>query len=309
MVERTDLNTVDVRPVPPPQQGQAIQLVLSYQAEEIRASSVSASLDALSRGKVSPDGLFQAYRGTVVVGAVWANVLPGRTASVWAPQLSQTEEEATAQLLLQAVDRFLQSRRVRMAQSLLEVGQQLAARRLERAGYVHAADLLYLVSLANHFPVTSPAGRLEFQPYTDIGWQRLGRLIEETYRGTLDMPRLNGVCPIDDVLTGYHHTGAAGTQRWFFVRHAGRDVGCLLLADHPEQGQLELVYMGLVPQARGKQWGLEVARFAQWTTRLAGRNRLVLAVDAANEPAIGMYVAAGFADWERRRVFMKLLAG
>jgi ribosomal protein S18 acetylase RimI-like enzyme len=80
------------------------------------------------------------------------------------------------------------------------------------------------------------------------------------------------------------------------------------LADHPQEENWELVYMGLVPSARGNGWGREVVRHAQWLTRQAGRPRLVLAVDAANHPAVAMYTCAGFRAWGRRRVYLKALA-
>jgi hypothetical protein len=42
--------------------------------------------------------------------------------------------------------------------------------------------------------------------------------------------------------------------------------------------------------------------------RRGGAERLVLAVDAGNEPALRGYAAAGFVAWDRRGVFLKLLA-
>ena len=103
-----------------------------------------------------------------------------------------------------------------------------------------------------------------------------------------------------DVLAGYRATGSHDPQRWLLVRHEGRDVGCLLLSDYPEQGNVELVYMGVVPEARGEGWGMHIARQAQWLARQAGRPRLVLAVDAANAPALRIYLALGFRPWDRR---------
>ena len=38
------------------------------------------------------------------------------------------------------------------------------------------------------------------------------------------------------------------------------------------------------------------------------RQRLVLAVDAANEPALRTYAAAGFQAWDRRSVFIRVMA-
>jgi RimJ/RimL family protein N-acetyltransferase len=50
---------------------------------------------------------------------------------------------------------------------------------------------------------------------------------------------------------------------------------------------------------------MEIARFAQWQTKCLGRARIVVAVDAANEPAVRMYSAVGFQAWDRRRVYFR----
>jgi hypothetical protein len=50
-------------------------------------------------------------------------------------------------------------------------------------------------------------------------------------------------------------------------------------------------------------------RRAQSLAAEAHATCLLLAVDAANEPAVAMYAAAGFAAWDRRSVLVRLLAG
>ena len=70
---------------------------------------------------------------------------------------------------------------------------------------------------------------------------------------------------------------------------------------------MELVYMGLVPEVRGHGWGLELVRRAQGIAGRCGRERLVLAVDAQNAPAVALYEAAGFVRWDERRAFMRQL--
>ena len=86
-------------------------------------------------------------------------------------------------------------------------------------------------------------------------------------------------------------------------------IGCLLLADHPQDNQFELVYMGIVPQARGQRFGADVTRQALWLTGAAGRRQLVLGVDAENEPALQIYEQLGFTEWDRRRVLLKTVEG
>ena len=60
-------------------------------------------------------------------------------------------------------------------------------------------------------------------------------------------------------------------------------------------------------RARKRRRGLGVAivRQAQWLTRCAARERLVLGVDSANEPAMKVYAAAGLIAWDRRSVYVR----
>ena len=99
-------------------------------------------------------------------------------------------------------------------------------------------------------------------------------LVERTYVNTLDVPSLDDVREIDDVLHGYEQTGVFSADRWFFIRNCDEDAGCLLLNDHPEAKQWELVYMGIVPESRGNGWGSQATRFALQLAK-GGRARAV----------------------------------
>src|SRR5690606_30179312 len=90
--------------------------------------------------------------------------------------------------------------------------------------------------------------------------------------------------------------------------NAAHMVGCLLLADHPATDQIELVYMGMVPEARGHGWGEHVVRQAQWLCRRRGCQRLVLAVDEANDPAVRMYASCGFVSFDRKALWLLPIA-
>ena len=118
-------------------------------------------------------------------------------------------------------------------------------------------------------------------------------------------PQLNGIRHIDDILASYRATGRFDPSNWLFVCHDGVDIGCLLLADHPRLGHLELVYMGIAPEARGNGYGLAIVRHAQWLTRLRGHPRFILAVDEQNAPALAAYQTAGLVGWEKRSVWMR----
>jgi ribosomal protein S18 acetylase RimI-like enzyme len=68
-----------------------------------------------------------------------------------------------------------------------------------------------------------------------------------------------------------------------------------------------LVYLGVIPAARGHGYGLALTRHALWLARQFRRQRVVLAVDAANAPAISVYEAAGFFGFDQRLVIIKKL--
>jgi ribosomal protein S18 acetylase RimI-like enzyme len=68
---------------------------------------------------------------------------------------------------------------------------------------------------------------------------------------------------------------------------------------------MELLYLGLIPEVRGRGWGKQLVRHAQWLTRRAGRRQLVTAVDSANLPAVQTYTAMDFQAWQRRRLYIK----
>jgi len=97
-------------------------------------------------------------------------------------------------------------------------------------------------------------------------------------------------------------------ENWLFVRHEGEDVGVLLLADHPKGRHWELMYMGIVPEYRGRGWGRQIAHYAQWLARGARAERLLVAVDAKNRPAANVYRSTGFEIWELRAVYVRTRA-
>jgi len=296
-----------IRPASPERWAEVLWLVFRHLSADDRLVRVDALLDAARSGRLSLDGLLEARRGDRLVGGVFSEIQVGRAAVVWPPRLAPGEPAATAEQLLASLCELLARERICVAHTLLEPGMREDGDLLRAAGFEPLADLIYLACADTHFPRLLPKSSLDFEPYWPAEHERLARLVEATYQETLDCPRLNGLRQIEDVLAGYRATGVFAPSRWLLVRHQDQDVGCLLLADHPEQENWELVYMGLVPFARGKGWGKHVTRHAQWLTAQAGRPRLVVAVDAANTPAIRTYSFLGFERCDRRSVYLKAL--
>ena len=242
------------------------------------------------------------------MGSIFSQIQPGKYAQVWLPCLVQNEAAGTAVNLLRATVEWLDQGRVCMAQILSEAVDAEDEKTLCEGGFDYLTDLLYLVCLDDDFPHAALPCPLEFEVYNSQNHHRLARIVDATYRETLDCPKLNHVRQLDDVLEGYRATGDFFTGRWLIVRYENRDVGCLLLADHPRYENMELVYMGVIPENRGQHWGADIARRAQWVARQAGRPRLVLAVDASNRPAIDLYASVGFRTWDQRRIYYRIFS-
>ena len=289
----------------PESRGEALAVLLGEWAPAERAGLVAELVAGGADGSVALEGLLEARRAGHLAGAVWAQELAGRSALLWPPCLLPGEPETTGEALLTAAVGYLERRDVAMAQVLLKTADSGRIGQLRRAGFTHLAELLYLISFEQDFPTTRPHTSLDFEPTGTQNEPRLARLVERTYVGTRDCPQLSGTRSIQEVLAGYRATGSFHPSRWSIARDAGRDIGCLLLTEHPRQRQWELIYMGLVPEARGSGWGSEMVRYAQWQAREAGFSRLVLAVDADNGPARAIYDATGFSCWERQSVFWR----
>jgi ribosomal protein S18 acetylase RimI-like enzyme len=267
-------------------------------------------LDAQRRGYLDMEGLFSARRGHRLVGAAWGQQLAGKSAFCWPVGLAKDEPLTTANLLQQAVDHYLDSSPVAVTQAVLPHAEGPEADVLRQAGYQYLTDLAYLAWPAVPERPGPPdpedtADRLWFEPVGPHQRREFGKLIEATYTGSLDCPQLDGRRSIDDVMVGYAHTGLPRWDWWLWARWDSRPVGCLILTDHPNHEQAELIYLGILPEFRGRGWGDQLTRHAQRLTRQAGRERLVLAVDQANWPALRMYRRAAFGVWDRRSVFVR----
>jgi ribosomal protein S18 acetylase RimI-like enzyme len=287
----------------------AVQWIWSELDPELRHRLYNAAV--ADSQKFGPDywsGLVACQRDEALVGVAWVQPHAGRAASVHGPVVSIDDPQLAASLVRFSVE---QAARLDIAciQALLPNEYTPQAAALTAAGFHRVADLLYMFSAAGECPAWAPESELQFRTATRA---ELAIIVEQTYRGSLDCPAVDGLRTIDDVLAGYRATGNVRPEHWQVVSIGkgvgARQIGCLLLADHPETDQMELVYMGIVPEERGRRWGLHLVRQAQWMVRQSGRQRLVLAVDEANHPAVRMYAASGLVTFDRKTLWLHEVA-
>ena len=261
------------------------------------------ALNTINKNDAEPfSGLLIAQSCGEISAVIWVQIQPGRTAVVWLPQ---TDHPAALDLVRAATE-FLDKRAVALAQILTRPETHIDPRMLVAGDFKPLALLNYLTVGESHFPPVQPNGKLEFEPLADDQPARLAELLLATYEGSLDCPALNGIREPQDTILGYRAQSNLTTRPWYFVRHQHQDVGVLILDTHKEGENWELVYMGIVPDARGKGFGWQILQHALWLASQGGTQRMVLAVDEDNEHALRTYRRAGFVMWDRRQVFARL---
>ncbi|BBO33521.1 GNAT family N-acetyltransferase [Lacipirellula parvula] len=246
-----------------------------------------------------------------IAAVAWVQRLPGDTACLWIPPVN----DAAGLAVMRAAAAFVDERHIPLTQLVASPDDGYADADCELAGFPRFTTLRYLyvdltgdaLPVGAHRQPSAPNG-LHFAGDAEREAVRLQQLIEQTYVGTLDCPQLDGVRPLAEVLEGYRSQGTHRPEHWYLAQAEGLDVGVLILAEHPGLGNWEVVYMGVAAAARGRGYGSAIVEFAMSVAASRHAERLVLAVDAANEPALQMYRALGFITWGERVVYARLRA-
>ncbi len=191
-----------------------------------------------------------------------------------------------------------------------------------KLGFEPIAKLEYLAGpIKEHDGRSSAQQDLSGLEFVGIDWEgadrsldNFAKLVSSTYISTLDCPRLAEFRSAPQTLAGYQQSGAFTSQLWFRVfdrrEPSGEPVGCVILSDHSRSahatsGAIELVYMGLVPEARGRGLGRQMLQQAILLAGRFGAARMIMAVDQDNQPARLIYHQAGFGTILTESVWVK----
>jgi len=243
-----------------------------------------------------------AVRAGEVIGSVIVVRGAGRCAAIRPPRLLDWDAEPAARLLAAAAAHAANKHRARLIQSLIDpAAADRLVPALQRAGFEPLATLSYM-----RRPVR--AEETEGEPDTPPGltWHRYARTryrafadtIAATYADTFDCPKLVGLRTVDDAIDTHKHTGRFRPRCWRLLLDGGRPVGVALVNDVLGRG--ELVYLGVVADARGRGLGRTLLARAIRDTAGLGLPRLGLAVDVTNTPAVRLYSSANFHETHRR---------
>lgn len=284
---------------------------IDLQVEGFLAYARSISLDlhrqvlALRTGEAGAD---------IIAGMCLWVPSPGRTAMLFAPNLSEFPESAAATEA--AIRGAMEDARTRggivLVQAMMEPADAAGKTVFAAAGLSQLATLTYMerqppVHPPNPDSYALPAGH-ELRPYSAQTHALFAEAILRSYEQTLDCPALSGLRDIEDVVAGHQAVGPFDPQLWSVLLRYGKPEGCLLLNEVPARHGLELVYLGLAPEARGHGLG---RMLMQRVLAIAARrhfNVATLAVDASNAPAVRLYRRCGYTSVAQRVAMIRKLA-
>jgi ribosomal protein S18 acetylase RimI-like enzyme len=278
--------------------------------EEQVAGSVAHFLDYANQSHVDPSRQVQAVdgRGQIVGMCLWVPS-PGRTALIFAPNMREHPGAAgaSAACVKQALEDAAAAGVV-LVQAMIEPGDAVGQQAFESAGLWLLAKLQYMERRPPLMvpTVTLPAG-VKLEPYSAGTHDLFKETIQESYRDTLDCPALSGLRDMEDVVAGHKAVGPFDPQLWSLIVEHNRPLGVMLLADVVARNALELVYLGLVPAARGRGLGRALMNRVLAISARRGFALASCAVDAGNEPAVRLYKRCGFTRVAERSAMIKKL--
>ena len=296
---------ITVSTAKPQRHAEALSLLFAHLPPEEHDEQVHESLNAFSNGQLSPEGLLVAERGGVLVGALLYLMQPDRCIYVWPPSVSTNADlDTVAGALLDETRKRARDHDAWIAQCLVDPEAASDRELLVRNGFFHLTDLNYLNRPVSDDLPSLPSIPLEKTTFdgTDAGLRRFADVIQRTYAGSLDCPGLKGIRTAADAMASHRATGVFLPKLWTVFGDERGDAGVLLFADHPDDDAWEVVYMGIVPEARGRDYGRAMLLNGLHEARADGRDSIALAVDSRNHYAGRVYEDLGFRQTDVRSV-------
>lgn len=237
-------------------------------------------------------------------GAVLALLLPGRTVVLMIPPAGEvgTTLASQTEVTRQAAAELEQDRPY-FLQALVE--PYCAAKQVvfQAAGFEFLTRLQYLEAAVSDSG--GSADEFSWVSYNEERCKQFEELVARTYVGSLDCPELTRLRPESDALAAHQASGEFEPALWEICKRGGAEAGCVLCAPLPDAKALEVVYMGVVPEARGMGIARRLLRRAAQHATARRLARLLLVVDERNAPARRLYEQHGFRCTSVRDAYLR----
>lgn len=282
----------------------ALNLMFQHLGQPACRARIANVLDLIALGEIDPDGILIAKRDSEIHGAIACLPMPGASALVWPPR----GENATFDLLIIAGLAWLQTRGIKLAQTILADSDAGTLAPLQKHGFVPAGPMHFFRHPLTTLPESAEETALQLQPMTPVPADIIAETLQRTYHGTLDFPEMSDIRTIDDVMASYRTNPTLRLENSRLALSDDEPVGIFLLCELETLGGWDLTYLGVVPERRRRGVAKALVQAALHIAADAGAAHLDVAVDARNGPAIQLYSAAGFQLFDRRLVSLRFLA-
>lgn len=299
------------RPRNSSEKASAIRQLLSGPDRPASLEEVSHVLSLSSNGELDLSGLVGAWDGSNAVAAGLFFITSDGIAHLWPVEVGKDHPDrdeigaAVTQTLIELIDRV----GCPFAQSLAECNRLDQKLALERSGFRYLAKLNLLecsLSLigAGAEEIAIPAIRI-----TEETSARFAATIEQTYIGSRDCPGFMGIRTAADALESYKAAGEFSPENWWLVENKGRDIATILVNNCHDGSSREIVYLGVVPEARRSGIARRLLLAALRTAAIDGYRSVIVSVDAENAPAMQLYQQCHFIPKARHAVFIRPFGG
>jgi mycothiol synthase len=300
----------DILPVEPNQLDEAMRFLAAGSRRSLSASRLARKFVSLAHQAHNHPTIAWALGDNRPLGVAMTLDRPGNSAVIYhctataAGVNPAATAAAIADVSQQALDRGLA-----FVQAVLSGTDDADAAMIRQAGFEHLADL---ETLRGDLPL--PAGdplphesSLTFRPLSQTADGELEAVLAGTYEGSLDCPGLAGLRSAEDVLAGHRASHRFAPESWWIVDADTRPAGVCLVNDSTSGRSATVVYLGVIPEMRGRSIARSMVRHAASVAARSGHKSLRLGVDLRNAYARNAYLDEGLKPIRRSRVFIRRL--
>jgi ribosomal protein S18 acetylase RimI-like enzyme len=287
----------------------AVGMMLGSPHRPAPVAQVTEFINSAASRRIDVETIWVAEAAGKIVWAVLPILNPGKTLLI----LTSSDTGGTnipAARLIGDICRHYARHGVELAQVLLESKHHQSRRFFTSLGFNEIAELIYLQgNVPRNMAAPEISEHMRWLEYSPATHPIFAQAITETYRDSLDCPALSGLREIDDVIAGHRATGEFDPAGWHLLLEDDHPLGVVLLSRIPQTDAMELVYLGLSPEARGKGLGTILMRQVFFLIMRNQRRRLSLAVDSKNDPALKLYYRFGMQQVATRWAMICRLCG
>ncbi len=306
-----DSQPVEIRPPEPLELQAASRILLGYHGEMADESVARGFIQYAAERGINLGNMIVAASGKHLLACCLPIFSTGRTALLMTSNAGYSHAQAQAICnCIETVINRITPEQARLVQLLLDTDDQATIDNARKIGFHDLATLIYLQrAVTRAYPAPQLPDGFSLIQYNQDNHSLFSRAIQDSYEKSLDCPDLHGKREMEDIIAGHKAAGEFTPSLWFCLLKDRQPVGVLLLGPSPAHSTLELVYIGLSTEVRGKNLGDYFLNLALYQCHQLHLNLLTLAVDSCNKPATQLYYRHGLTEVHRRHAMMLQLPG